>query len=119
MSLNDFLTLRHDNWALKPQLFWLRNRAGNIPIDFIGRFENLATDWERVAHKIGLEDSELPHLIGSPDTNRGDKTPPEPSTGASVHSNSYVEAFDDELRKLVYRRYQEEIELFNYRFDGV
>jgi hypothetical protein len=96
-TLSDFLRRLPDQWALRPQLFWLRDSKGGISLDFIGKFENLGEDFGIVAEKLGLSDPELPHLI------KGDRA-------------TYVDAFDDDSRERVRQRYAEEIDLFGYRF---
>ncbi len=96
-SLNRFLLESPNQWALRPQMHWLKDSKGGISLDFVGKFETLSEDFQFVAKKIGLDDWELPHLIV------GD-------------SKSYTQAFDAEARDLVATKYAEEIELFKYRF---
>ena len=48
---------------LRPQTYWLKDYNGNIPMDFIGKFEQLAEDYKRVCVRIGVEGPELPHKI--------------------------------------------------------
>ncbi len=43
------------------QVAWLRNEAGEIELDFIGRFENLAADFELIKKELSLL-QKLPHL---------------------------------------------------------
>lgn len=110
-SFGDFLEHHKDNWALRPQLFWLRDRSGALPMDFVGRFERLNDDWAHVAEELGIDDPSLPHLVegSSPNTSTGSGQTPLPS--------SYVEAFDSRTRALVAERYADEIRLFGYEFD--
>lgn len=65
--------------------------------DFVGRYENLAEDFGRVADRIGLEAS-LPHLFSS---GRG---------------NTYREFYDRRLAALVGERYRLDAEIFGYTF---
>lgn len=97
-SFGDFLTDHPNQWALRPQLYWLLDSGGKLSLDFIGKFENLAQDFEKVAREIGLEDPHLPHLI-------------------SGNGGSYREAFNDQSREWVAKKYAEEIQLFGYSFD--
>ena len=72
-----------------------------IMADFVGRFENLAADFDAVAQRIGGgRRLELPHSMRS----------------ASRKSRSYTEFYDDRLRDLVYERYRDDIEIFGYSF---
>ena len=74
---------------------------GQVMADFVGRFENLAGDFAVVAEKIGgARELRLPHKLRS----------------TSRKSRPYTEFYDDRLRDLVYERYREDIEIFNYSF---
>lgn len=69
------------------------------PIDFIGRFENYAEDFEKVKEILGLDASlVLPQL------------------NASKKRQPYQEMYNDETRKLVGEMYKQDIEYFNYKF---
>lgn len=98
-SLLDFLTTCEDSWALRPQLSWITDFDGNIAVDFVGRFENLQQDFDRVCDRLSIAGSRLEHLLAS-------------------ENPSYLSAYDDASRKLVATRYAEEIECFNYRFEN-
>ena len=98
-SLREFLALEHPNWSLQPQLHWIRERDGRIPLDFIGRFENLHRDFARVCGRIGARDVSLSsHLIRAADR------------------RSYTTFYDHDTRSIVAKRYAEEIELFGYMY---
>ncbi len=43
------------------QIDMLADKQGNILMDFIGKFESLDEDWDRVATKLGIENRELGH----------------------------------------------------------
>lgn len=97
-SFRDSLMRQIGKGMLRPQTFWLRNRAGKIDLDFIGRFETIADDFRRVCDEIGVEDVELPKLLKSP-------SGPAPS-----------EYFDNETDRLIRTVFAEEIEIFSYAF---
>jgi len=99
-SLDTLLTAHGDNWALQSQLHWIRDADGSIPMDFIGRFENLSADYARVCRAIGVTDTRLVQRAGADD------------------QRPYTVFYDDKTRALVADRYAEEIELFEYRFAG-
>jgi hypothetical protein len=82
---------------LRPQLFWLRDSKGEIPLDFIGRFENLADDFAYICDVLKTDDKSLPWLL--------------PSDGSH-----YVDFYDDQSKDLVYQRFQEEIDHFEFIF---
>ena len=72
-----------------------------IMADFVGRFENLAADFDTVAEIVGGDHKlQLPHRHRS--KSRG--------------SRSYVEFYDNRLRDLVHDRFTEDIEIFGYSF---
>ncbi len=65
--------------------------------DFVGRYENLAEDFGRVAARIGLE-AGLPHLL------------------PSGRDAAYQEFYDRRLAALVGERYRLDAEIFGYSF---
>jgi hypothetical protein len=82
--------------SFQPQIDWLKDKEGNISIDFVGKFETITKDFKHIKHMIGL-DTELSHLNASP---RG----------------AYQSYYDDETEDIVTRWFHEDIELFGYRF---
>jgi hypothetical protein len=80
-----------------PQVEFLKNRFGQIDMDFIGRFETLADDFATVAKRLGV-DATLPHINSSRD--RG-------------YQDFYSEASHD----AVARAYAEDIASLDYRFE--
>jgi hypothetical protein len=96
-TFKEFITNHLDQAELKPQLFWLTDKQGKIPLDFIGRFENLADDFSYVADKIGLKNKTLPKLV-------------------SGDGQSYSDAYDSETIDIVAKRYKDEIKRFNFEY---
>lgn len=70
---------------------------GNIIMDFIGRYENLETDFEQICGRIGLGRIELPHLNKS--TN-----------------NSYKDYYNERTKRIVEEWSKRDIETFGYEF---
>jgi len=79
-----------------PQVDWLLDSAGKNEIDFIGRFENLNSDFSKIAAIIGV-DEHLPHLNQS---TRG----------------SYQEHYSQESKAIIKKWFVKDIEAFNYKF---
>lgn len=80
----------------QPQVEWMKNHHGEIDIDFIGKFENLPRDFEIITHKIGLK-TELLHLN-------------------HTESNHYRDYYCQETIDIVGSWFEEDVELFNYKF---
>ena len=92
---------RHLNPArgpMRPQLHWLLDNNNRIPLDFVGRFEQLHRDFDFVRNQLHLPDGELPRLV------MGDE------------SQNYVEHFDPTMIARIAHLYAEEIERFGFRF---
>ncbi len=79
-----------------PQLAWLTDVEGHLLVDFVCRFENLASDFETVLHTIGRK-ATLPHLKAS---KRG----------------HYRDYYDGETIEIVAQWFQRDIEYFHYEF---
>jgi len=52
---------------LQPQYQWISDENGVSIVDFIGRFDRLATDFERLCHEVDLPILPLAHLNQSAD----------------------------------------------------
>ena len=87
------------SWSthVKPQTSFIKDRGGLIAMDFIGRFENLHDDFSKVCKKIGVN-SELHHHV------------------FQTEHKHYSEYYDPYLKDYVSKKYEEEIEYFNYKF---
>jgi hypothetical protein len=96
-TFKEFLLNHLDQRPLNSQLFWLIDKNGNIPFDFIGRFENLIDDFRVIASRLNLADSELPKLIA------GDGEP-------------YSKFYDAEMIDIISLRYKDEIDYFKFNF---
>lgn len=96
-SFKDFLSFDFDQGALRPQTYWIRDSKGRNRMDFIGRFENLSEDFAHVCDVLQIGDPSLPKLI----------------VGDGSH---YTDYYDEKSREIVRQKYQEEIELFNFKY---
>ena len=81
------------------QLTWLKNSRGEMPMDFIGRFENLQNDFKKICKKLNLEEDPLPK--------------------AKVLYNKphYSFFYDESTIKRVEELYGDDIEDFDYKFE--
>ena len=96
-TFEEFILDHTDQWALRPQLYWMKNRQGQLDFDFIGRFENLTQDFAYIIDKLGLAERKLPELL--------------------VSGNSlYTDFYNEKLIKVIAERYDEEIKLFKFEF---
>lgn len=76
------------------------HKGTTADIDFIGRLENIETDFGHIKHRLGL-DCQLQHRNK---TVSGTKKP------------SYRESYTPEAREIVAQVYRKDIELFDYTF---
>jgi len=97
LSLTEFLHRYPHEWGHRSQLYWIQDSRGNVPMDFVGRFENLAADFEHVGRLLNLSEPSLPRLVV------GD-------------GKKYTDFYDQESIDLVAARYADEIKLFGFEF---
>lgn len=72
---------------------------GKIVVDVLGKFENYIWEVTRFLQRVGMKnDIEIPHLR------------------KSKNRKSYPEYYDERTRKIVDKRFAEDIGLFGYRF---
>ena len=84
------------NALFTPQTLFLQDEFGTLAMDFIGRFENLAEDFARVAERLNVNAS-LPHI------NQSRQTP-------------YEDFYSDRSRQIIADLYAGDISAFNYSF---
>jgi hypothetical protein len=84
--------------ALRPQVSWLKDFRGDIPLNYMARFESLAKDFSSICAQLGLGKVNLSHE----------------RKGNSQDFRNHIEP---ETRELIAEAYREEIELFGYSFD--
>jgi hypothetical protein len=72
-----------------------------INVDFVGKYENLQNDFDYISEKIGVKKITLPHVMKNKRRNK------------KIH---YSEFYDIETRKIVEKKFEEDIEHWKYRF---
>jgi hypothetical protein len=78
------------------QVDWLFGKNGKLFCDFIGRYENLQKDFNKVIAYLGLPVIKLPHL--------------------NSQNLDYTEYYSNELIDIVAEIYKKDIEMFKYDF---
>ena len=76
------------------------NEDGKLLVDFLGRFETLEEDFQKVAEIIKLSDTSLPHSM------------------KSKKRKPYADYYDAKSIDLISEIYARDIELFNYKFQS-
>lgn len=80
---------------------YLKNRKGQVVVDFVGRFEQLERDFQIVCGKVGLLGLELGHI----------------NISVGREKRPYQEFYSSVSRDKVANLYAEEINEFGYRFE--
>jgi hypothetical protein len=121
-------------WFVGPQSDFVCNETGDIVVDFLGKFENLQTDFNQVCQHIRLPPTELPHINKSKIQKIKPSLNPKkvfnyarwlyrnttiPSFKTIPSFTNYQDYYDDESRALVAQLYRKDIELFGYEFDEI
>jgi hypothetical protein len=104
-------TYRH----IVPQYHYIYDDNGGCLVDFVGRFESLKSDFNRVCESLGLGECELPHVNVSKN-----KTGLKATVKRLIKPMKrlhYTEYYDEELKDHVAHMYQLDIEAFGYQFE--
>jgi hypothetical protein len=80
------------------QLDWFVSPHGDVIVDFIGKFENLSSDWQRIATRLGINQT-LPKLNVN-----SDRAP------------DYTRYYSERTKRIVAERFAVDIEFFGYKF---
>ena len=98
-------------------------------VDFIGRFETLQSDFDRVCHELGLSPISVPHVNKSQDTGSGFGIRPGPlwryikrtlrSRRARRNiTGHYATFYDPESQDFVAELYEADVRRFGYELAG-
>ena len=89
---------RKNYWRIplsaQPQHFWFDDE---FKIDFVGRFENLQNDFNKVCNILNIKDTKLPHVLST----------------KHLHYSKY---YDSEIKKEVDEIWGMDAEVFKYKF---
>jgi hypothetical protein len=101
-----------------PQYDMLHDEQGNLLVDFVGRFESLQQDFDRVCGVLGIGVSTLPHRNPSDKKSRDLKRRLRNflyrnGENGLRHASDF---YDDEIRDAVACYYRKDIETFGYEF---
>ena len=103
---------------IMPQTEMLYDSDGNLLVDFVGKFEQLDQDFEKVCKHLGFEDSSLSHVNSSDKKSRELRR----KFRNFIHNNGeanlriYVDFYDAETREFVSNLYRKDIDNFGYSF---
>jgi hypothetical protein len=101
-----------------PQTEMLCDKNGKLLVDFVGKFERLQADFDRVCEHLGFDESSLSHVNSSDKKSRELKR----KTRNFLYRNGendlrdYVDFYDLETREFVADLYKKDIGNFNYSF---
>ena len=104
---------------IMPQTEMLYDKAGSLLVDFVGKFETLQQDFDRVCQQLGFDESSLQHVNSSDKKSRELRR----TLRNFLYRNgenklpSYVDFYDAETREFVTNLYRVDIENFGYSFE--
>jgi hypothetical protein len=98
-SFDDFIMWIIENDMGFKQKEYFYDNDNNLMVDYVGKFENLNDDFNKIAKEINIKETELP--VKKKSSNR----------------SSYKDYYSEKSQKLVEDYYKEEIQLFGYSFD--
>jgi hypothetical protein len=104
ISFNDFVVVslpelfRNYNWFVKPQseFIYFNNK---LMVDFVGKYENLQSDFNTICNTLHIEPSVLTHR------NKSKK-----------RFNNYRDYYTSISKDLVYKLYRQDFDFFKYEF---
>lgn len=85
------------NGHWRSQSAFLRGDKGLLPFDYIGKFETIGEDWKVVCGNLGV-DLVLPYC------------------NVTGNRSDYRNYYDSETKDIIYRRYKDDVDLFDYDY---
>jgi Sulfotransferase family len=107
-----------------PQHDFLYDESGRLLVDFVGRFETIQADFDRICERLSLPPRPLPRVNRSleqtwPSSFREFRKWLRRTIRTREREHTfphYTDYYDDESREFVTRMYRRDIEAFNYVF---
>lgn len=99
-----------------PQHQFLYDDAGNQLVDFVGRFENLQSDFDFVCSKLGIADTRLPHVNSSGQKGEIKGKLKSLFSKQNLIKRPYSSYYDEETLESVNKMYATDIKIFGYEF---
>ena len=100
ISFPDFVEWQIEE-QIQRQLDFITDTAGNIIVDFIGKYETLNQDYEYVIHKLSIDAPSLPRM----------------NVSNARKNRDYRRFYTDAAYEMVLNYFQDDIKTFNYSFD--
>ena len=100
MTFSDFVQWRIGT-SPKKQIEFITNWKGDIIVDYIGRYENVESDFKYICKKLGLRESYLPNK----------------NISRMRKNRNYRTYYDTQTAELVSQYFHEDISAFGYQFD--
>jgi len=103
---------------IMPQTEMLCDHDGNLLVDFVGKFEQLQQDFNKVCKHLGFGYSRLSHVNSSDKKSRELRRKTRNLLYRNGENNlrSYVDFYDVESREFVTNLYRQDIDNFGYDF---
>lgn len=103
---DDWLASWEENDPLN-QMNWIKDKKGDVVVDYIGRFEHLEEDYLYLCKQLEIENPTPLPRVNPPSNIQGHK---------NLNNLDYKQYYDDETKKMVDTKFKEEIEFFNFKF---
>lgn len=100
-NFNDWVKACSSSRWKKDELTQYSHVNGEMAVDFVGRYEQLEDDFERICLELGVPRPELPH-----------------EKVRHVKKEHYSTYYDEDTIEIVRQNYQEAIDIFGYRFES-
>lgn len=101
-----------------PQTDYLVNSQGDVIVNFVGRFENLQNDFNKVCEKLNIANTTLPHANSTSSFRRSlERKIRHLFIKEKRIKQHYTAYYDNETIDKVATLYASDIAMFNYTFD--
>ena len=101
-SFDKFIELRvkitdEGNSDKNKQVDMICDTSGRILVDYVGKVENINSDFQNILNEIGLEQIKLPQLN-------------------TTKHNKYQSYYNEKTKSLIAKCFAQDIDLFEYKF---